>query len=222
MISNDLVETIEYVRSKNFSDYPVYIGFTGLDGAGKSTQAGRLGQYLRSLKRQCYVCEPKDDLVPQLAIAIGRENDMSPRDYFGAYSFELAKAFSVVRHHYSLVLPFLNRGIDVIEPRTNFCRLGLAVAHDSKNIEKIVEVYKSSKKYDFVFWIDTPPEVAYKRVNERGMDYEPLEDLQKFHDALSNLAKDSCIRINGMGTQDEVFERIKQKLIELIGDLDHR
>ena len=54
------------------------------------------------------------------------------------------------------------------------------------------------------------------------MDYEPLEDLQKFHDALSNLAKDSCIRINGMGTQDEVFERIKQKLIELIGDLDHR
>ncbi|HCA5287635.1 hypothetical protein ABLB96_11395 [Acinetobacter sp. XH1741] len=221
MLTSGIVQEIQKIKSTDFSNRSLYIGFTGLDGAGKSTQAGMLGQYLRSLKRQCYVCEPKDDLVPQLATAISRQNSMLPRSYFGTYPFELAKAFSAVRHHYSAILPCINTGIDVIEPRTNFCRLGLAVANNCNDINKIIDVYESAKKYDFVFWIDTPPEIAYKRVNDRGTDYEPLEELQNFHNALCQLADDNCIRIDGSGTKHDVFNRIKLKFIELVGNLNN-
>ncbi|WOE33285.1 MULTISPECIES: hypothetical protein [unclassified Acinetobacter] len=220
MLTKGIIQTLQEVKNTNYKDQAIYIGFTGLDGAGKSTQAGMLGQYLRSFDRQCYVCEPKDDLVPQLSIAIGKNNSKSPREYFGTYPFELSKAFSVVRHHYSGILPFLNSGIDVIEPRTNFCRLGLAIAHDCDEINKVVDVYEISKKYDFVFWIDTPPEIAYKRVNDRGTDYEPFEELDKFHKALCQIADKTCIRINEIGSKDDVFNRIKLKLNELIGKLD--
>lgn len=45
-----------------------HFAFTGIDGAGKSTQAGLLAKYVRDNFGPTYLFEPRTDLVSQLMV----------------------------------------------------------------------------------------------------------------------------------------------------------
>lgn len=202
-------------KSEN-SNRGLYIGFTGLDGAGKSTQASVLAQRLRSLGAQCYVCEPKDDLVAQAAIAFAKRKGLSHREYYGTFAFELAKAFAAVRHHYSVVAPMLAAGVTVIDPRTNNCRLALAVAHSCLSVEKLKEVYDLVEQHDILINIQVLPEVAYQRVLTRNTDTESLEDLRKFSESLEQLTPSTAVCVDGDQDQSAVAQIIFESIERLM------
>lgn len=194
----------------------LYIGLTGLDGAGKSTQASYIGNYLRTRGRQCYICEPKDDLVPQATMTIAARHRQNARGYYGTFAFELAKAFGAVRHHFSLVAPLLAAGIDVVDPRTNNCRLALAAAHKCDSLEKLEEVYKLTRNYDVLFFVDVSPDTAFSRVNKRGTDVENLTDLINFYSALKTTTPETACRIDGETSALAAFKEVQIILDQLV------
>lgn len=194
----------------------LYIGFTGLDGAGKSTQAAVLAQRLRALGRQCYVCEPKDDLVAQASIAIARRHGLSQTEYFGSFAFELSKAFGAVRHHFALVAPLLQAGVDVIDPRTNNCRIALAASRGCHSVEKLKEIYDLVPAHDILLHLLVTAEVAHRRVTLRNTDTEDLGDLRKLYKELLEVTPASATSIDGHADQASValsiWNAIKPKL----------
>jgi thymidylate kinase len=194
----------------------MFIGFTGLDGAGKSTQSAKLSQFLRSLDRQCYVSESKDDLVAQTSQAIAKKYGRTHRNYFGAYAFELSKAFSSVRFHFSVIQPMLIQGIDIIDPRTNNCRLQLARSHGCENIDKVSEIYNLIQPYDLLFFIKIDPLIAYERINKRGTDCEVLEELISFNNQLEEKTPDFAIAIDGNQEADIIFDNIRKRVLDAI------
>jgi len=107
-------------------------------------------------------------------------------------------------------------GIDVIDPRTNNCRVALAAAHGCPSLEKLNEVYGFARPYDLLVHIDVSPSVAFDRVNERGRDSEDLDDLIRFHAALHKVTTSGALRIDGVAGHAEVFEQIQSSIEQLL------
>ena len=71
-------------------------------------------------------------------------------------------------------------------------------------------------------WLDTPPEIAYRRIIQRGIDSADLEHLKKYREALATLLKNyPHQRIDGSGkiksVQTKVQQVVEEKLKQLKG-----
>lgn len=174
------------------------IGIAGIDGAGKSTLAHYLRRAVERIHGPCVVSESKDDFAIQTATAAAiAVAGCAPRDYFGNFAFDFAKAFDIVRDHFVRTEPLLRLGTSVILPRTVDCRLALARSKGSEPIEKIEAVLRVIPRPDITFRARLDPEVACERVHMRGVDEERLSDLVALDSALDALpARDSWIEFD--------------------------
>ena len=72
-------------------------------------------------------------------------------------------------------------------------------------------------KPDLVVVVDTPPEVALERMGKRGDEdiFDKLETMKKCQEGYYWYAKnsgDECVFVDGLGTKEEVFNRILNEL----------
>lgn len=192
-----------------------YIAFTGIDGAGKSTQAGQLAQYLRGTGRHVYLAEAKENFTVEMLSAIAHRNGhASPRLYYGLESFDLARALDALRDHTHLVAPLLQGGSDVVAPRSPYCRLGLMRAHGSRNVRKVEEILLYAGAPDLVVFVDVPAELAHERIRRRGTDEEDLALLKRFHDALREISRGAgWIEVDGSGPAARVAAEVRRQVV---------
>src|SRR4051794_4824658 len=85
----------------------LHIAFTGIDGSGKSTQAGRLSRWLIDQGRPSFFMEHvKPDFSKQLLLAITRANGhYNTREFIGAPFFEMARWMELARNHFEFLVP---------------------------------------------------------------------------------------------------------------------
>lgn len=187
-----------------------HIAFTGIDGSGKSTQAGKLAFYMAKYGKT-HFAEPRSDLASKLMHVLAKQHGgTGRREYFGDQLADFGKSFDVVRHHYGELLPLMVAGMHVVEPRSIFCRTAMALAMTGQRDTKTEQVLAMIPLPDLLFWVDTSPEVAHERVKVRGTDTEDLEELRKFSSAFKEMSESECwVRVDGDRTPEVIFEEIK-------------
>lgn len=192
-----------------------WIGFCGIDGAGKSTQAALTCNWLTQKGLPNLLREGKRDFVSEIASAMARSHGAeSGRKYFGEEYYMVALSFDLLREAVLDVHPFLAAGTTVVSARTAFCRLAGGLLRECRSIELAKEVALFGGIPDIVIWLDASPEVAYQRVIERGLDIATVEHLRLYRAAMGKMLQ--CyphIKING----DEPVDSVKlevQKTIE--------
>lgn len=194
----------------------LHVAFTGIDGAGKTTQAGKLAYYFQKKYGPTYLAEPRTDFVSKLLHTLAWQHGrVGRREYYGHHAVDFAKAFDVVRDYYANIAPLLAAGMHVIEPRSVYCRTAMALAMSGVRDEQTEQVLALIPKPRLLFWIDTTPSTALVRVQRRGTDVEKLDDLQRFSQALHTMSGlENWIRINGNLPPGKVFEKIRRYVDE--------
>jgi len=119
----------------------IHIGFTGIDGSGKSTQAALLCGWLNKRKIPNILREGKRDFVSQMSgiIALKKGID-SGRKYLGEDCYMVSLSFDLLREVIFDVVPYVENGIVVVSARTAFCRLAGGNARGCNTTEIAKEV----------------------------------------------------------------------------------
>lgn len=185
----------------------IHVQYTGIDGAGKSTQAGRITYYLLKKYGPTYFAESRTDFISKLMHALAWQHGHTDRrTYYGDHVVDFAKAFDVIRNHNAEIEPLLAAGMHVVEPRSIYCRTVMALAMTGERDEKTEQLLELIPKPNVLFWIDTDPNVSLRRVQKRGIDVEKLEDLEKFSSAFRAMfSSQKWVRIDGNMTQQKIF-----------------
>ena len=151
----------------------IFIAFEGLDGAGSSTQAEMLRDYLKRFGVKPHLTkEPTNNLIGGLIRgALTKEWKASNMCFQLLFSADRA-------HHLDReILPALEKGLVVITDRYLFS----TIAFGSLDCEKqwLKELNKNFPLPDLVYLIKVPPEECVKRIRKNRLEFELFEEVEK-------------------------------------------
>ena len=186
-----------------------FIVFEGIDGAGLSTQAFLLQEYLKKKGFEVVLTkEPTNNLIGGLIRAsLKKEWKTSAR--------ALQLLFSADRsHHLEFeILPALEKGKIVISDRYFFS----TIAYGMLELEKEWLKALNSKFLipDITIILDVPVEVSLKRIGKGRSNTEPFEEREKLEKVRENyieLSKEyeNCFVVDASKSIDEVQEEIRR------------
>ena len=187
-----------------------YIGFTGIDGAGKSTQAGYLSRHLTDQGRRVFYFESKEEFALQIMETVSASHGhSSARAYFGHDWVDQAKSLDVLRDHLKIVRPIIENGGIVVAPRTGYCRLAIAAMYGSTEVEKLEEIIHLGGRPDLTFWMDVPSDTAVGRIEARNIDREDPAMLAAFAEVLESMcARYGWIRIDASRSAEDIHRDV--------------
>ena len=166
----------------------LWIGFCGIDGAGKSTQAELTCGWLTRRGLPNILREGKRDFVSEMALSIARSHKVeSGRKYLGEEYYMVALSFDLLREAVLDVRPFLAAGTIIVSARTAFCRLAGGLVRKCCSLELAQEVALFGGAPDIVIWLDTSPEIASQRVIKRGLDIATVNHLKLYREAVKKI-----------------------------------
>lgn len=193
----------------------MHIAFTGTDGSGKSTQAGLLTRRLNDLGLQSHLAEFKDDFTVEILKKItGSQDPAAIRAKLTDEVVNVLTSMDFVRNHARTAVPLLASGINVVTPRSLYCRLAVAWAHGSvdRTTEQVLGVFGEP---DLVIWLDVPPRTTIERVDSRGRDREDPEFMAKLRNAIADLADLHPLhRVDATSEPAEVHEAVWQTVLD--------
>lgn len=200
-----------------------HIIFEGGHGSGKTLQGKRFLEYLNENgKETVYTFEPGGteiaDAIRKLVQGTVFEEDMDPLAEALLYAASRAQSYS------NIVVPSINKGINVISDRSFLSSAAIQGYVRELTIEKALEVNRpviDLKSPDIIVYIDMPIEESIKRNHDHGGDRfenEELDFFKKMVEGYMELSKldefkDKWVFIDGGGTPDEVFERIVDEVV---------
>jgi len=196
----------ERMEKKQGKGKGLHIGFTGVDGAGKSTQAALLCGWLSKNGIPNILREEKRDFVSEISSSIARTHGIeSGREYLGEEYYMIALSFDLLREVLLDIKPFTDMGLIVVSARTIFCRLAGGIVRRCRSIELAKEISLFGGTPELTIWLEVAPEVAYRRIVERRFDTGDLAHLKKYGEALKGLLQNyQHVRIDGNGTIEDV------------------
>ena len=197
----------------------LYIAIEGIDGTGKSTQASRLAEHYDSI----LVAEPGSTHLAQTLRQIVKDPSVSMGVEAEALLFAAARADLL----HTVVDPAISGYSDqiVISDRSVYSSLAYQGFREGKDL--LLDVWNANRWAtknhsllpDLVLQIDLDAETAFSRRSSRPDDRMEAttrtEDLidgfnrvrQGIHSTL-NAWKTTWVKIDGLGTPDEVFEEM--------------
>ncbi|MEM3201536.1 MAG: dTMP kinase [Candidatus Micrarchaeaceae archaeon] len=212
----------------------MFIVFEGIDGAGKTTQAKILSDYLASKGIKCFLTkEPTDGPigafirqnargVPGSFIKINRNIANKKVDGSLVNQFAMQALFVSDRlyHIEQFIKPKLESGSTVISDRYILSTIAYGMA---AGISKkwLIALNKGLIEPDVTLLLDISPAVALKRIGARRGRKEFFEKeafLGRARRAYLELAKGrkGCIIIDAAKGKDEVAQEIKAKIDDIV------
>ncbi len=187
------------------------IAFSGIDGAGKSTQINYLKDFLIARNESVFISKAIFTPFHEYKSVIQSEELLC-----------LATAFEFVRN--SLNVQEIYGDFDyIISDRHKICYLALALAFDVVNIESLKKIYSIIPHPDLLIYLDVSVDEALKRIKKRNMalsNRESYEMLVKFKTAYEVLLEEhyykELVVIDAMQSADEVIGQIEEKVIKKI------
>lgn len=197
----------------------MFIVISGMDGAGKTTQAALLAAALRSAGRDVLLTsQPGGTALGRIIRPIVLEKT--------AYSTPKAELMLFLadraEHVASVIEPALRAGQIVVCDRY----VESTLAYQSPRLgpgaaEAIMEIHRFMgwPLPDLQIFLDTPANTAAARIAARGSsdvdpDLEELRRLQEAYLATCRLAARETIFIDGAAAQERVAERISQAVVK--------
>ncbi|WP_029520456.1 dTMP kinase [Persephonella sp. IF05-L8] len=193
-----------------------FITFEGVEGAGKSTQAKLLYQYLIDNGKEAILTkEPGGTKTGQKIrqILLEKTDEIFP-PVAELMLYEADRNF----HIHNLIKPSLQQGRYIICDRFTDSTLayqGYARGLNINLIKQLNEIATEGIKPDITFLIDIPVEEGLKRIKQtRQADRIEDEDI-RFHKRLregflkiAENEKDRIVVLNGLETPDNIFKKV--------------
>ncbi len=187
------------------------ISFEGIDGSGKTTQARKLYEFLRSKgKKVSLYREPGGTKAGERVREILLKEDLTPRSEL--LLFEASRAELVEKK----IKNNLKDGFIVILDRYTLSTLayqGYGKGIDLKVIEKLNNFATGGIEPDLIFLLDVSVDVALKRKKEKNR-FENRAFLERVRKGFLELSKKrkNVFVINGERSEEEVFKDILKAL----------
>ncbi|MBM7616213.1 dTMP kinase [Alkaliphilus hydrothermalis] len=159
----------------------VLIAIIGLDGAGKTTQAGLLCKWLEDAGNAAFdvpsIPSFADWIFDTISLRKGYKKAM---DLFPPTIVDFAVAIDKVRSLSIYTEKMASQGAIIISQRYTYCKIATAMQCGVEHIDLLKEIYSWVPKPDLTFFMDLPVDIALDRVMKRGVDEETYEGLGGF------------------------------------------
>ncbi len=195
---------------------PVYIAFEGAEGSGKSTQAARLAERIGAvLTRET----GGTDIGARIREIL---HDTAVHN-LSARAEALLAAADRAQHMAEVVRPALTAGRSVVSDRSVYSSIayqGYGRQLDIERIRDLNEWGTGGLWPDLVVFLDTPDEMIAERMSRRNLDRFEAAG-REFHQRviegfrlLAEEHRDNWIRMEAVGTIEQVAEKIHLALVE--------
>ncbi|MEA2076187.1 MAG: dTMP kinase [Euryarchaeota archaeon] len=195
----------------------ILIVIEGLDGAGLSTQAAALAEYLRGKnKRVMLTKEPTASPIGKLIkSALNRNPELS------LFALQLLFAADRAEHLEKEIGPALSANEIVISDR--YILSSLAFGAVDNDVEFLKEINSRFRKPDLTVIIDTPPRVCLARITRSRETVELFEEekrLEKVREQFLALQSyfDNTFIVDGDREKAKVSEDIKEVVEKTLMD----
>jgi dTMP kinase len=196
-----------------------FIVFEGLDGSGQTTQALKLRDFLLAKKLKVYLTkEPTDSLIGGLIRS-------QLRQYWKSNQECLQLLFAADRsfHLEKEILPFLEKGINVISDRYFFSSLAYG-AFEIQDKEWLWQINRQFLLPDLTIFLKVPPKICLARIKNNRFERTLFEKENILKKVLKNYLdfKDrfqNFFIVEGDKSPELVFEEIKKILNKTFPDL---
>lgn len=199
----------------------IFITFEGGDGSGKTTQCDIFVNRLRADggRRVVFIREPGGTRLGERLREIIKYGDACPKSELFMLAASRAELVNQV------IAPALQSGLVVVSDR--FCDSTIAYQGygrglDLGEVRRITEISSGGLTPDLTFLVDVRPEIAKKRILERGegsdnFDRQEEEFAKKVRNGYFELASENhqrfCI-VDGQGDPSDVSERIHRQWLQ--------
>ena len=191
----------------------ILIVFEGLDGAGLSTQAALLAEYLRDTNREVMLTkEPTASPIGKLIKSALKRNHE-----FSLFALQLLFAADRAEHLENEIEPALRAQKIVISDRYILSSLAFGSV-DNDFLEPLKKINSRFRKPDLTIIIDTPPQVCLDRIIRNRDNVELFEEekwLEKVREQYLALKDyfDNTFILAGDRAKEEVSQEI-QDIVE--------
>jgi dTMP kinase len=193
------------------------ISFAGLDGAGKTTQAAMLADWLTSLGQSVALEAPQGPSFIRAAL-----NDMaSERGFadhhqvFGPDVTHLITAFMRYRDWAERVIPAMRTHQWMVTDRSAVCHYAAASAVGAMDEDALRLVLRRLPAPDLLIYLDVPPAQALRRLTLRGSGREEAGFLRANERGYRQLPEfDDFTVIAGSGSCRQVHARVRAAVSE--------
>lgn len=154
----------------------ILIVIEGLDGAGLSTQAALLAQYLRGRNKKVLLTkEPTSSPIGTLIKSALRRNQN-----VSLFALQLLFAADRAEHLENEIEPALKKDTIVISDR--YILSSLAFGSVDNDVEFLKQINSRFREPDLTVIIDTPPKVCLERINRARDNIELFEEEQRLEE----------------------------------------
>ena len=186
-----------------------FIVFDGIGASGKDTQVELLEKYLKDNKIDFLITREhtRDTPTGILIEKIIKKQE----DQIEGQALQLLFISDRRNHFVKVIKPALDEGKIVIGNRYYPVNVAFSTEEWREKFLKINQMVVD--KPDLVFIIDVPAKVALERMDKRGDHdiFDKLEIMERNRQGYKwymENSGDDCVLIDGVGTREEVFERI--------------
>lgn len=196
-----------------------FVVIEGIDGAGTTTQARRLGERLRERGRRVHVtAEPSGGPVGALLrqVLSGRLRGRAPSGPFDADSLALLFAADRLDHARTEVLPALEAGIDVVSDRYTLSSLAYQ-SLTTGDAAWVRAINARAPAPDLTVLLRVAPAVAFSRRRDASHDREIYERAEFQRRVAASYERAALVLrragerveiVDGRGTPDQVSDAI--------------
>ena len=198
------------------------VSFAGLDGAGKTTQAGLLADWLTAKGFTVALEAPQGpsfvrSVLAELASDLGLHDH---HEVFGPDVTYLLTAFMRHRDWAERVVPALRTHQWIVTDRSAVCYYAAAYATGATNEETLRMVMRRLPVPDLVLFLDVTPEEAFRRLERRNDGREEAAFLAANERGYRHLPEFADFTvIAGSGSIPEVQARIRQAVSQRFPEL---
>lgn len=200
-----------------------FVCLEGPDGGGKTTQAARLADWLRSVGRDVMTCRdpggtPLGDRMRQILLDRGSVPFGLQAEMF----LFMASRAELVRQ---VIGPAIDAGRVVVGDRyllSNVVYQGVVGGLGAEEVWRVGEIATGGLMPDLTLLLDLPVEVATRRIGAARdrMEDRSDEDRERIRQGFLRLAATypaPIVRIDGTGDPDEVASRIREEVGLVLG-----
>lgn len=195
------------------------IALEGTDGSGKSTQLPRLAARLEAAGRRVVrTREPYDCPAGRALRRLARSEKRAAPEQELVWFFEQRRA-----HVREVVRPALARGEVVLSDRYF---VSTVAYQGARGLDAAAILAASEAEFpvpDLVLWLDLPPADGLARAVSRGGPLEPAFEersfLERVRAVMSGIERPYLVRVDALGTPDEVAARIADALRARLGGI---
>jgi dTMP kinase len=204
----------------------ILITVEGIDGAGKTLQVNRLGQYLRSRGHVVLItyepgATPLGGVLREILLDHRFKDMTAPAELF-LYAADRAE------HVAKVLRPALEQGLTVICDRFSDSTLvyqGYVRGIEPSVLAAVNYLATEGLEPDLTVVLDIPAEEAYQRLRNAGrkadrleaLGVDFLEELRRGYLALARERAHRVVVVDALGSPEAVFERLKLAVERRLG-----